>query len=115
MVVITSPSMSEPTAGEEGTPSAKDVIMPSCQPPATRDMNPLDAGFGTFHRELMTRLRRMSNDDKPLLRVMSYHGSLTVSSWNVSPAVLPEESSRLLLKVKDPCTWTPWLICLFTF
>src|SRR6202171_2712217 len=57
----------------------------------------------------MTRFRRTSKSDNPLLRLRSYQGSLTESNWKVSPAVLPEESSMDLLQVKEPSNWKPWL------
>src|SRR5207253_4099140 len=104
-VGMTSPRISEAICGVAGTPSAKLVMRPNCHPPSTRPRNPPgDLSAGTFQSELITRLRLTSKADSPLFNFRSYHGSLTASSWNVSPAVLPDASSMLLLYVKEPCT-----------
>src|SRR5579872_4581821 len=60
------------------------------------------------HVALTTRFLPTLNSDGPLSRARSHQGFVTTDSWNVSPAALPDVSSRLLAHVNAIWACKPW-------
>ena len=74
---IGSPSM--PSNVHRGVPSLTSKTAPSPHPLAIHPAGPEnDAGVGTFHNPLMTRLRVTLKSERPLVMLMSHHGMVGV-------------------------------------
>src|SRR5713101_4418364 len=98
--------------GQTGTPSLRVRIPPTSHPLAMKATGPWnDAGVGTSHRRLTTRLRETLKSDRPLINFKSHQGMVGFRSpAKLSPAKLPEVVSMVLLQVNETSACKPWLM-----
>src|SRR4029077_21294710 len=87
-------------------------MAPNSQPlvihPAGSDS---DFAEGTSHVPLITSVRPMLKSDRARAVFKSVHGNvLEIEFENWSPATVDELVSMLFPQVKEPWSWTPWLI-----